>query len=310
MRLLIISLLMLCLSCSAWSVDNRFIYPLTHVKNVNAYNIMHDRDLLYVNNQNQILIYSIFNAWQPRMEAGFFSPFTIEDIETQAANYFYVASREPSNQIVKIDSISTSGRIFFPTTVIGDRLTREGATLYVADRFKGIDIVNIGNGGLRELSATFSEKWGIRDFVAVYPHIFALNDFGLVAVDISDLNNPRSIATNYQIADASYLVKNANTLWVAAGKNLMAFSVLNPENPVLINQYRLSNDISAMKIKDNRLYLALGRGGIKILGISNPLKIQDLNTINPPFTVYDIALEEDYIFVALGKDGWMIYEYR
>jgi hypothetical protein len=40
------------------------------------------------------------------------------------------------------------------------------------------------------------------------------------------------------------------------------------------------------------------------------LKIQDLNTINPPFTVYDIALEEDYIFVALGKDGWMIYEYR
>lgn len=310
MRLIIISFLMLCMSCSAWSADNRFIYPLTHVKNITAYNLLHDSDLLYVSNQNQILIYNTFNTWQPRIEAGFYSPFVIEDIETQSANYFYVASREPTNQIVKIDSISASGRIFFPTTMIGDKLTREGATLYVADRFKGIDIVNIGSGGLREITSTFSEKWGIRDFVAVYPFIFALNDFGLVAVDTSDLSNPHSIATNYQIADATYIAKYANTLWVAAGKNLLAFSIINPDNPVLINQYRLANEISAMEIKDNKLYLALGRGGLKILDISNPLKIEELSTINPLYTVYDVALMEDYIFIALGKDGWMIYEYR
>lgn len=310
MRQIIILLLLLNMSCSAFSAENRFLYPLTHVKNVQAFSIIQDNDLVYTRNQNQIWVFSIFNAWQPRIEAGFYSPFTIEDMETQTGNYLYVASREPTNQIMPIDTLATSGKIFFPSTVIGDKLTREGATLFVADRFKGIDIVNIGSGSQREILATFSEKWGIRDFVATYPYIFALNDFGLVAVDITDQSNPHSIATNYQIADASCLVKNGNTLWVGAGKNLLAFNINDPAKPTLINQFRLANDINALQVKDNLLYLALGRGGMKILGIANPFKIQDINTINTNYTVYDLALANDYIFLALGKDGWMIYEYR
>lgn len=310
MRSLVILLLMLNLSCSAFSEENRFLYPLTHVKNVQAFSIIEDNDLVYLRNQNQIIVFSIFNAWQPKIEAGFYSPFQIEDMETQTGNYLYIASREPTNQIIPIDTLATSGKIFFPSTVIGDKLTREGATLYVADRFKGIDIVNIGSGSQREILATFSEKWGIRDFVATYPYIFALNDFGLVAVDISDQSNPHSIATNYQIADASCLVKNGNTLWVGAGKNLLAFNINNPESPTLINQYRLANEINDLQVKDNLLYLAVGRGGVKILDIANPFKILDVNTINTSYTVYDLDLANDYIFLALGKDGWMIYEYR
>ena len=49
---------------------------------------------------------------------------------------------------------------------------------------------------------------------------------------------------------------------------------------------------------------------MKIYGIKNPLKIEDLNTLYPAMSVYDIALGNDLIFLALGKDGWMIYEYR
>ena len=58
------------------------------------------------------------------------------------------------------------------------------------------------------------------------------------------------------------------------------------------------------------LLLALGQGGVKIYGTKNPLKIEDLNTLYPAVAVYDIALGNDLIFLALGKDGWMIYEYR
>ncbi len=310
MRLLLTVILLFTLSCSAWSVENRYLYPLAHVKGVTALSIMENDGLIYTRNNNQVLVYSKFNAWQPRLEAGFFSPFMIEDMESQTGNYLYIASREPTNQIIPIDTLATSGKIFFPSTAIGDKLTREGSTLYIADRFKGIDIVNIGKGSKRELLSTFSEKWGIRDFVASFPYLFALNDFGLVAVDVSDQSNPRSVATNYQIADANCLVKNDNTLWVGAGKNLLAFNINDPENPLLINQFRLANEITSIKVKDNLLYLGLGRGGVKILDISNPFKIQDINNINTQFTVYDLALANDYIFIALGKDGWMIYEYR
>lgn len=310
MKKLCLVLVALFIALSARAFDDRFLYPLTHQKNVNAYAIKQDHELLYVRNQNQVYIYSIFNAWSPKLESSFYSVFPIEDIETQEGNYFYLASREPTNQILPVDSLQTGTKIFFPSQIIGDRLTREGATLYVADRYKGIDIVNIGGGSIREIIATFSEKWGIKDFVASFPYIFALNDFGLVAVDISDQSYPQAIATNYQISDATCLIKNGNTLWVGAGKNLLAFNIYNPASPILIAQYRMTNEVLNLAIKDNRLFVVLGRGGVKIMDIANPIKAADLNVIQPGYAVYDLDLANDYIFLAMGKDGWMIYEYR
>jgi hypothetical protein len=295
---------------NAIAIDNRFLHQLAQIKNVQAFSLKQDNGLLYVRNQNQIWVYSIFNAWQPKLETGFLSPFPIEDFATHSGNYLYVASREPTNQIIQVDSLSMSSKIFFTYPVTGDKLTREGSTLYVADRFRGIDIVNIGGGSIREIISTFSEKWGIRDFQAAYPYIFALNDFGLVAVDITDQTNPHSIATNYQLTDATCLVKNANTLWIGAGKNLYAFNIFDPENPKLISQLRMANEILNLKVKDNRLYVALGRGGVKIIDVTNPLKTEDLNNILLNVPVYELALVDDYIFLALGKEGWVVYEYR
>ena len=306
----ILCLIAISLCLSAWAIDTKYLTPLAHIKNAQAFTIKQDHDLLYVCNQNSIRIYSIFNAWQPKLEAGFYSPFPIEDFATHSGNYLYVASREPTNQILPVDSLSVGSKIFFTYPITGNKLTREGATLYVADRFKGIDIVNIGGGSLREIVATYSEKWGIKDFVATYPYIFALNDFGLVAVDITDQANPHSIATNYQISDATCLVNNANTLWIGAGKNLLAFNIYDPEKPSLICQVRMTNEILKLAVKDNRLFIALGRGGVKVMDISNPLKPVDVNNISLNYTVYDLTLANDYVFIGLGKDGWMIYEYR
>jgi len=310
MKQAILCLLALLIAVSCFALDTKFIHQLAQIKNAQAFAIKFDNDLVYVHNQNYIWVYSIFNAWQPRLETGFLSPFPIEDMATHAGNYLFVASREPTNQLIQVDSLNVGTRIFFPQTLIGDRITREGATMYVADRFKGIDIINIGGGTMREIVSTFSEKWGIKDFLANYPYIFALNDFGLVAVDITDQSNPHSIGTNYQIVDATCLAKNGNTVWVGAGKNLMAFNVFNPSNPVLINQIRMTNEIQKIRVKDNRLFIALGRGGVKIMDITNPLKPEDINNIYLTVPVYDLDLANDYIFVALGKEGWAIFEYR
>jgi len=307
---LLLFIILACVLIPSFAFDTRFLHFLVRIGSAPAYAIKEDHELIYVRNQNQVWIYSTFNAWQPKLESSFYSVFPIEDLETHDGNYLYLASREPTNQILPVDSLNAGTKIFFPCTILGDKMTREGATLYVADRFKGIDIVNIGGGSIREILATFSEKWGIRDFVANYPYIFALNDFGLVAVDISDQSNPRSIATNYQLNDATCLVKNGNTLWIGAGKNLLAFNVFNPEKPSLITQYRMTNDILNLDIKDNRLFVVQGRGGVKIMDVTNPLKATDLNAIQTDYSVYDIALANDYVFLALGKDGWMIYEYR
>ncbi|MDZ4181692.1 MAG: hypothetical protein U1B83_02355 [Candidatus Cloacimonadaceae bacterium] len=309
-RLLLLFLLLFALILSSHAIDDKYLYQLAHIKGINAMAIEVAENQVFARSQNQLWIYSIFNPWQPRMEAGFLSTSLIEDINIMSGNYIFFCSQEPSTTIVSIDSLNSYGKIFFTNTVLGDKMTREGSMLYVADRYRGIDIVYTGSGGLREIKSTFSEKWGIRDFHAEYPYLYALNDFGLVTVDITDQQFPVSLGTNYQISEARSLVKNGETIWIAAGKELLALNIRDLNNPVLINQFRLSNDIQDMEIKDDRLFLALGKGGVKILNVKNPLRIEDINTIFPQATVYDIALEKDLILLALGRDGWMVFEYR
>jgi len=308
-RFVLSALLVLCI-LSVSAVDSRFVYPLGRVQNVDAQKIEVSEAQVLVRNAHNLLIYSTFNAWQPRLEVGFRSDYRIEDVNFQSGNLIYVSSQEASNNVTQVDSLSQYGRIYFTNTVIGDKMTREGSTLYVADRYRGIDIINVGRGGTTELLANFAEKWGIRDFVVEYPYIYALNDFGFITVDISDQSFPLSIATNYQVKDATRLVKYGKNVYVAAGKELIVLSLQDVTAPVMISQTAFFNQIQALKVKDNRLFIALGQGGVKILDISTPSRPKDINTFYPPAAAIDLALDNDYIFVAMGRDGWVIYEYR
>lgn len=292
------------------AVDDKYLYQLAHVRSNTAMSIDASEGQVFTRSQNQIWIHSIFNPWSPRIESSFYSAAQIEDFNVMGDVHLYFCTREPANVIVPVDSLNSYGRIYFVNHIPGDKITREGATMYVADRFKGIDIVNIGTGGLREVISTFSEKWGIRDFIAQYPYIYALNDFGLVTVDISDLQFPVSIGNNYQLYDAKVMAKNGDVIWIGAGKNLMGINVRDLSNPVVVNQFRLSNDILDLEVQNDRLFIALGKGGVKILDVKNPLRINDINVISTNLTVYDVAVDKEYIFLALGRDGWMIYEYR
>ncbi|HNX37007.1 MAG TPA: hypothetical protein PL124_02405 [Candidatus Cloacimonadota bacterium] len=293
-----------------FGIDDKFLHQMAHIKGNPAYAVDAGNQQVFVRNNNNILIYSTFNAWKPRLEAGFYSVFPIEDMNVAGDKYIYVSSREVTNTITPIDTLDTFGKIYFTTTILGDKLTREGSTLYIADRYRGIDIVDIGSGGQQEIRSTFSEKWGIRDFQAEYPYLYALNDFGLVTVDITDLQFPQSMDTNYELVNAKVIAKNGETLWIGAGKNLVAINIRNIRQPGFLTQYRLASEILDLEIKDNRLYIALGTGGMKILDVSNPLRIEDLTTLTLPMSVYDVALDADYIMLALGKDGWMLYQYR
>ncbi|HQQ67495.1 MAG TPA: hypothetical protein PLX77_01580 [Candidatus Cloacimonadota bacterium] len=303
-------LIMIMLAGMLLAVDNRFVHPLAQVKDAQAYSIDVDSGNVLVHNQHQMWIYSTFNAWQPRLEGSFTSLHPIEDVNIQGGNYLYVSSHEPTNTVTVIDSLSLNGKIFFMNTIIGDKLTREGSTLYVADRFRGIDIINVGRGGGGDLLANFAEKWGIRDFTAEYPYLYALNDFGVVTVDVTLQDFPIGIATNYQISNATRLVKDKDYLYVAAGKELQVISVRDINRPIQVAQIRLANAVQGMAVKDQRLFLALGQGGVKIFDISTSSRPEDINTFFPPFAAHDIAVENDYIYVAMGREGWMIYEYR
>lgn len=310
-KLFWLCLLLFALSSSILAaVDNKFINRIYHNKQHPSYNIALSGDKVINSSKNQIWIYSVFNPWQPQIDASYYSVAPIEDFEMMGDRYLFISTREPTNTLLEIDSLNVFGKIFFTTLLEGDSIQREGSTIYVSDLQRGVEIIDIGSGGARETKSVFSEKWGIRRFVTEYPYLYALNDFGLVTVDISNLSMPLSIGLNYEIIDARIIAKNANTLWIGAGKNLLAINVTHLDRPVLMNQYRFAYDILDIEIKDGRLFAALGYGGVRIIDISNPTRMEELNWINIQTGALKLALYRDYIFISSGNAGWYIYEYR
>jgi len=292
-----------------YAVDDRFLTKISHQTGRQAFKIDARDEKAIISNQSQVWIYSVFNPFRPQTDASYYSVFPIEDFELMAAKYLFVSSKAPTNSLLQVDSLNVYGKIFFPNTLIGDRINREGSTIYISDHNRGIEIIDIGSGALRETKSVFSEKWGIRDFIAAYPYIYALNDFGVITVDVSDLRMPVSIGRNYQMSNASVIAKNGDILWIGAGKLLVAINISDLNNPTLLNQYRLAYDILDIEIKDNRLFTALGTGGVRIFSIANPHRIEEINSISLP-AAYDLALDKTFIYIAAGNAGWFIYEYR
>jgi len=231
MKHILLLVLVLAACGPALAVDFRIPQLLVHDTTVQPYNIDFQEDQVILRNQNYIWIHSIFNPWSPRLEAVFRSQYIIEDVNMLGGNQIYICSQDPANLVSTVDTLSYPGTIYFTNTVPGNKITREGSMLYVADRFKGIDIIDIGKGGMRELKSTFSEKWGIRDFIAEYPYLWALNDFGLVTVDISDLQFPISMGVNYEITDATVMAKNGDIVWLGAGKKTPGHQRRGHEQP-------------------------------------------------------------------------------
>lgn len=306
---ILLLIMLLCVAISS-AIDSRFLTKISHTASQPAFSIATDGDKVITRNQNQVWIYSVFNPWQPQIDASYYSVFPIEDVDVMAGRYLHICSREAANSLLEVDSLNVYGKIYFPSLFVGDKMEREGSTLYLADLQRGIEIIDIGSGGMRETKSVFSEKWGIKDFLAEYPYIYAINEFGVVTVDMSDLRNPQSIGVNYEITNASILAKNGDLLWVGAGKSLLALNIRDLNRPTLVNQYRFAYDVLDLEIKDNRAYVALGFGGVRIMDISNPMRLDELNWINLPSSAMSIALEKDFIFIGSGNSGWYIFEYR
>jgi hypothetical protein len=60
----------------------------------------------------------------------------------------------------------------------------------------------------------------------------------------------------------------------------------------------MPNEIVDLEVMDDRLFVALGRGGVKILNIKKPAPDRRPQHHQHPFTVHDVAISKDMIFLA------------
>ncbi len=305
---LLAALLLSCLTLSGF--DDKFVRQVYHSPNPIARNIKCNGELVYVYNDWYLYVYSLANIWNPVIETGFLSTYPITDVETLAQNQLFICSHEPANYITELDSLNTFGRIYTVQRLTCTKVKREGTLLYASHRDNGLEIYDISKSVYPQLLAGFSENWGVIDLEARYPEVHALNDFGYVNIDVTDITHPRTVGSNYEIVDGKILSVNRNIAWVGAGSTLLAVEVTYPDKPVIINRYRFSADINAIEARGNELFIALTTSGLKIMDIANPRKISEKNQFYHKSGITSIALEGDYIYLGADTKGWFVLEYR
>jgi len=307
---LVLVILLAVLAISLQGFDSKFIRVISQTKAPVANGIKLNDQYAYVYNDWYLYVYSLKNLWAPQIETGFINTFPTTDVLSLDYSHIFVCTHEPTNELTEIDTLNTFGRIYFAQRLICDKAKREGAMLYTTSTTNGLEIYDISKGITPQKISSFSEKWGIRDFEAQYPLIHALNDFGYVNIDISNLENPHTNGTNYEIIEGSVISVNRNIAWIGARSTLLAVDVTYPDKPVIINRYRFSSDINDIKARGDEIFVALNASGLKILDISNPKRIVEKN--NYPFktALKAVAVQGDNIFLAAGAAGWIILEYR
>jgi hypothetical protein len=309
-KLIVLMLALFWLAGVLAALDSKFLRVVYQSKTPVANNVSVTDKYAFINNDWQLYVYSVNSGWNPLLETAFSSSYPITDVFSLDNNRIYICSHEPTNDVAEIDSLNTYGRIYLANRLTCDKARREGATLYTSNAENGLEIYDIGKGVAPQLISAFSGKWGFVDMEARYPYVHALNNFGYVIIDITDLTQPRSVGTNYEIVDGRVLCVNRNIAWIGAAGTLFAVDFTYSDKPVIINRYRFSADITDIQAKGNDLYVGLKTSGLKIMDITYPKMIKEKNSFYLKTAVTSIAVLEDYIYVGAGLQGWVILEYR
>ena len=184
-------------------------------------------------------------------------------------------------------------------------------TLIISAMIQGIEFYNISDGGQLEHidHFTLGQNGKANCVEAIDNYAYFTSRNGLYVVDISDPSDPQSLGrvdgTNGFILEN--LDADSNMLAVAAhADGVLMYDISNPDN------LQLSATIGAdnawcVRLKDGYAYIA-DEQAVSIYDISisiSPNFIYEIETSN---AVKDIALDQSFMYVAIGSDGVDIYD--
>jgi hypothetical protein len=125
--------------------------------------------------------------------------------------------------------------------------------------------------------------------------------YGLVIIDITDINNPilkyhipSAYSTNYLVADSNYVY--------ISDMGLRILDVTDPYNPQRIGVFQTIYGTDKIFKKDNLVFLVDGNiGGMRIIDVEYPNYPRELSQIKPPQNIINsVTVYQDYLYLAQG----------
>ena len=133
---------------------------------------------------------------------------------------------------------------------------------------------------------------------------------GLKIVDISDPTNPKFV-TAYKYGGNVGSVASAGDVLYLGHYGEGITSVSNPKPgalPTLLGKYQTQGSVEEAAVSGSMLVASEGSGGLEILDVSNPAKIQFKEAIKTPGFAWASVINGDYIYTADGAAGVLIFK--
>jgi hypothetical protein len=222
-------------------------------------------------------------------------------------NYAYVADFPSDFKIVDVANPAV------PTLVSRSRtcchtydVVPSGDFAFAVRRDYGLDILNISDPRTPSLYGQCGLQGTLSSIDLSGTHAFVAGGSAFI-VDISDLASP-SLAGRYSVDhDFGKVAIRSNYAYVT--ENDGGFSVIDISdtgNPAILSTFDTTYTYSEMYIEENRIYL--GNNPIRVFDVSNPLNPVFLGSCGGPDLVYDIAVSNEYIYLASGDNGLQIID--
>lgn len=128
----------------------------------------------------------------------------------------------------------------------------------------------------------------------------------LILQDLKPATEGYRVVGRWAFAQPRNVAIGKNILFVGSGSAILAYEAQG-ENPKLLSVVETPGLINTMVPAEERLYVANGKGGVRVMDYSHPRRPKDLGGVSRWATVNDVSAEKGLVILTAGSEGiWIL----
>ncbi|MBM7559948.1 LVIVD repeat-containing protein [Marinitoga litoralis] len=254
-----------------------------------AFNVFADNKYAYIaDRQNGFTIFDISDLNNPTVLSNYVDVKDNDNVILGYTNNFVVEENtayiaDSYKDLVVLDITNKNKPVINSINRVLGRtmdVAKKGNYIFLATDDVGFETIKFENGKYYNLSQKFRINGFVKD-IELY------NDYAYLAVDWK------------------YTVLKNKTVEIGE-PGVYIVNITDPENPFVENRINI-NDSGVLKVRvfNDILFAAMGKDGFALIDIKTNKIISKINT--PGYT-YDLYVKNNYLYVADGKNGMMIFD--
>lgn len=188
--------------------------------------------------------------------------------------------------------------------------TIEGNYLYILDRSKGLNIIDISDPSVPEIISSSYMPRNTRSIKIINGFAYVTGaGFGLRIYDVSNPEIIERYDSSEMFWDGEDIQISERYAYVTAGKDgLKILDISDPKNPFELSSFPTPEYAKGMAVKGNLVYIADGRSGLRVIDVSNPTNPFELSFYDILPNSQYVAISGDLVFITDDVIGIRVFD--